>query len=203
MPPRELSHADEYGTFVRAHDLEKWIPDAYLNPDSPLYHREHEHLREARIGVLWSNIPVKRRGIEIAGTASMAKTPPSLSGYDRQVYSWFIRGFFGIEKLDFLHIYDAPYASICTHVNFLALVKHELVHCDQAKDEWGELRFTKDFRPIYCMYGHDVEEQIAVVRDFGLAGRNVKEFVEAATGSPRIAQADIDWSCGTCLAKAA
>jgi hypothetical protein len=204
MPSRHLWQADEYGTFERAVDVEEWIFDAFLNTRSPLYHIEHEHLREARVGVLWSNIPVSRRGTPIAGTASIPRPHSALSGYERQIQHWFMRRYFGIEPLNFLITLDAPYAARCVDVNFLALIKHELVHCAQAKDEEGELIYTKkDFKPIYVLGGHDVEEQISVVRDFGLVGRNVREFVEAANNPPRIAQAEIDWACGTCLKAAA
>jgi Putative phage metallopeptidase len=204
LPPLSLREPDVAGTFERAAELENWILDAFLDDDSPLYHEEHVHLREARVGVLWSNIPVKRRGTPVAGYASMAKPHPALSLYDRQVYTWFVRSFFGDEPLNFLITLDAPYAHGCSDVNFLALVKHELVHCGQARDEEGELRFTKkEFKPVFALVGHDVEEQIAVVRDFGLVGRNVREFVEAAGRRPRIAQAEIDWACGNCLAMAA
>lgn len=197
-PPQELQLADDYGTFVRAPDVEQWIYSAFIRPGGPLYHEEHSHLLEARVGVLWSNIPVSRRGTPIAGTASIPRPHPALSAYDKQVSKWFLRTFFGIEPLDFLITLDAPYAHRCDDVNFCALAKHELIHCDQARDEEGERRFTKkEFKPIFCIRGHDVEEQIAVVRDFGPVGRNVSDFVKAARARPRIARANIDWACGT------
>lgn len=197
-PPEELRRADEYGTFVRAPEVEEWIQSAFVKPGGPLYDEDHCHLLDARLGVLWSNIPVSRRGTPIAGTASMPRPHPALSAYDKQVHVWFLRRFFGVEKLDFLITLDAPYAHACDDVNFCALVKHELVHCDQARDENGERLFTvREFKPIFTIRGHDVEEQIAVVRDFGMVGRNVEKFVEAASKPPRIAQAKIDWACGT------
>lgn len=197
-PPRELQLADEYGTFVRAPEVESWIQSAFVTPGGPLYDHDHCHLLEARVGVLWSNIPVSRRGTPIAGTASIPRAHPALSAYERQVPKWFLRYFFGIDPLDFLITLDGPYAHRCDDINFCALVKHELVHCDQARDEDGERLFTKkEFKPIFCIRGHDVSEHISVVRDFGPVGRNVRDFVEAARQPPRIAQANIDWACGT------
>lgn len=205
MPPAALCHADEYGTFERSPEMERWLIDAFVVPGAPFYDEEHCHLQEARIGVLWSNIPVSRKGAPVAGTAQIPRPPSSLSLYDRQALLWFRRRFFGVEPLNFLITLDAPYAAEADHWSFCALAKHELVHCDQARDPLsGDRLFTgKDFRPVFTIRGHDVEEQISVVRDFGVVSRNVKEFVEAARKPPRIAQAKIDWGCGTCLARAA
>ena len=196
-PPLELQYSNEYGTFVRAREVEEWINSAFVQRGGPLHDEEHCHLHDAKLGVLWSNIPVARKGTAIAGTASIPRPHPALSAYDREVPRWFLRQFFGAEKLDFLVTLDAPYAHRCDDVNFCALTKHELVHCDQARDEQGERLYTKKHKPIFRLRGHDVEEQIPVVRDFGVVGRNVKELVEAASQPPRIAQANIDWACGT------
>jgi hypothetical protein len=202
-PSEALRVPDELGTFERAHEVEAWIAEAFLTPGSPLYHVEHAHLSEARYGVLWSNIPVRRRGVQIAGMASMPRPHPALSAYDKQAQVWFIRQFFGIEPLDFLITLDAPYAATCEDINFLALAKHELIHCGQKHDAEGEPLYSKTHKPKFCIQGHDVEEQIAVVRDFGLVGRNVAEFVRAASDKPRIGRAEIDWACGNCVMRKA
>jgi hypothetical protein len=203
-PPAHLLGEDLEGAFLPAPELADWALDVFVNPSSPLYHEEHDHLQDALIGCLWTTAKNKRRGIPVAGTAQIPKPHPALSGWEKELYLWQLRQWFGTDTPNFLITLSAPYAAECDDINFLALMKHELCHCEQARDEYGGRRYRKkDNSPIFTIIGHSVEEHISVVRDFGPVGRNVKEFVEAASRPPRIAQADIDWACGTCLARAA
>jgi hypothetical protein len=202
MPPRELFDSAE--SFLPAPEVSIWIEDAFLDDESPLFHEEHLHLRGAHIGVLWTTFENSRKGIPVAGDASIPHPHPSLGKWERALYNWQMKQWFGPRLPDFLIRLYAPYASACENVDFCALVKHELCHMAQATDEFGAPRFNRETgRPVYTMIGHDVEQFISVVRDFGPVGRNVKALADAARRKPRIARAALDWACGNCLARAA
>ena len=199
-PPESLFD-DPLGSFRRAPEVEDWLRATFIDSSSPLYGEEHEHLEDATIGVLWRTSEVKRKGVPVTGTA-VIPDGAALHGEHKQMFLWQMRRWFANLKLDFLITLYAPYAEACADIDFCALVKHELCHCAQAVDEWGGRRFRRDGSRLYCLIGHDVEEHIAVVRDFGAVGRNVREFVAAASAPPRIGQASIARMCGT-LARAA
>lgn len=87
-------------------------------------------------------------------------------------------------------------------MEFCALVEHELYHIAQARDEWGELKFTDEGLPKLKMQAHDVEEFTGVVRRYG-PSREVEEMVKAAKSVPEIAKINIAKACGTCMLKSA
>lgn len=202
FPPKRLFNLEGLDSFERAHDVEDWLYEVFVDYNSPLYGEEHEHLEEAGIGVLWSTASVVRKGIAIAGTAELAKPKNSLGQLEKKIWMWQQRQWFGDDPLHFRITLDANYAMECEDVDFCALVKHELCHCAQALNKYGDKWFRKDGSRVFTLIGHDVEEFIPVVRDFGPVGRNVREFVAAASAPPRIAQAHIARMCGT-VARAA
>lgn len=104
---------------------------------------------------------------------------------------------------DFLVTLDACFCSGASDVEFAHLVEHELYHCAQAMDEFGNPKFNRDTgEPKFAMRGHDVEEFIGVVRRYGPVGQGVKDMVAAAQKPPEVAMIDIARACGTCMLKA-
>jgi len=194
------------GRFVPAPALSKWIRDAYLEETGALYTEEHDHLHDAMLGCLWTNVENVRQQRRVVGMAEMPSNTYGRSGKWpggrglQQLEDWFG------DVPDFLLTFDANFATDADDATFCALVDHELFHCAQALDEFGQPRFRKsDGRPVWAIRGHDVEEFAAVVRRFGVAaaGAQAVEMVKAAGQRPEIAKARVAQACGTCLKVAA
>jgi len=190
------------GSFMPSPDLLNWIRTAYLDESGRLYTAEHSHLTQATIGCLWTNVENTRQARIVVGQAEIPANTYGRSGKwpagraRQQIEEWF-----GDEP-DFLLTFDAIYADAVDDGSFCALVDHELFHCGQALDEFGQPRFRKnDGLPVWTIRGHDVEEFAGVVRRFGLraAGENVQEFVDAAMQRPEISTARLAQACGTCI----
>jgi len=195
LPPEHL-HSWGY-SFEPAHDLLEWIRETYLKEEGEYYTDEHDHLFEARIGVVWSNCEYRKGGMLILGQAE--KFFPQGNTWSKERHRSLIKSWFGWEP-DFLLTFYSVWAARADHVNFSATVDHELFHCGQALDDDGERRFRRDGSRVYCINGHPVEEFPQVVRRFGVGACSpaVAELVEAARLPPLIAPASIVAACGTC-----
>ena len=200
VPPTELRNQ----IWVPAPELDGWARRTFLDPGSPLYNPDHDHLQHAAIGWLWTCCDLTRQGRMVVGTCEL----PECQGgkwardrYDYQLRQWF--GEIGA-NLSFLITIYGPYAKICSDATFCALVEHELYHCGLARDpETGEPKETRDGMPKYAIRGHDVEEFTGVVARYGAgsASVGVQEMVDAASRKPEIAAADIAGACGVCARK--
>lgn len=109
------------------------------------------------------------------------------------------------ELPDFVITIQAHAAMQMDDASFCALVEHELYHCAQALNEYGEPRFRRDGRPIFSMRAHDVEEFVGIVERYGAgaASPNVALMAAAATRRPTVGLASIASACGTCRLKLA
>lgn len=181
--------------FVAAPDVERWIFETFIDEGSPLCNPDHEHLRDARIGVLWTSAPNGKHGRAIVGQAELCKGGAGTWSRGRAVQQ--ITDWFG-DLPDFIITLFAPYADTANDATFCALVEHELSHCGQEKDAYGVPKFSK-FGPVYTMRGHDVEEFIGVVRRYGADAAGVRALIDAAAEGPTLAGADIGFACGNCL----
>ncbi len=198
MPPKSMLEDGAGMRFEPAPELEQWARKAFIDPRSPLFNEEHEHLADAVIGFLWTNVPCRRKGMEIAGTAEMPNVQGSTwtkARMEFQLLNWFH------DDLDFLITLDAEYCARASDARFCALTEHEMLHCAQAVDPFGEPMFTLEERPIFRMRGHDVEEFVSIVRRYGAgnAAGATAQLVAAASRPPLIAEADIASVCGACL----
>lgn len=200
MPPEVLLDELDYRPrFVPAPEVWEWMQRTFIADGAILQNQEHEHLQDATIGVLWTNVANAKQGNRIVGTCEI----PNVQGgrwtkarMEFQLYQWFQT------DLDFLIILDAVYAAEVDDATFCALCEHELYHAGQKKDLYGAPLFSKESGlPLFTMRGHDVEEFTGVVRRYGAAaaGEHVQAFVEAAQQSPLVAAADIASACGTCV----
>ncbi len=192
--------------FVPAMALRAWIQEAYLDEGGALFTHEHNHLAKASIGCLWTNTENSRHGRRIVGQAELVAMSVGRVGKWAKARSFQqIREWFG-QVPDFLLTFDAVYADEVDDISFAALVDHELFHCAQAEDEFGQPKFNKvTNNPVWRIKGHDVEEFIGVVQRFGIqaSGKNATEFVIAAAKPPTIGKGKIGQACGTCLVKRA
>lgn len=198
-PPAELLVPSAAPLFVPAPELVSWAHRTFIAEGAPLENEEHLHLRMARVAALWTNEPAKRQQRAIAGTAEMPMfrgMPWVKARQEAQMHAWFG------DVPDFVLTFYAPYAVAVDDVTFCALVEHELMHCGQARDEFGMPKFRKsDGRPVFAMRGHDAEEFVGIVRRYGVgaAAAGVSALVLAASRPPEIAAASVAGACGICL----
>lgn len=200
VPPRDLLDGPE--RFIPAPDLAEWMLATFVAPDGPLANPEHEHLQQAEIGVLWTNIENTRQGRRIIGQCELGEPQGAMGKWAKgrarqQVAEWF-----GAVP-DFIVTIDAAFAAEADDASFCALVEHELYHAAQEHDAYGAPKFRRDGSPVFTLRGHDVEEFVGVVRRYGAAAAGVAAFVEAASARPQVAAARISHACGTCQRRAA
>lgn len=176
--------------------------ETFIHEGAALENPDHKHLRQATIGALWTNVANGSKGRRIIGQAQMdiggiiGKWAAARA--EMQMNEWFG------EVPDFVITLDANYCAICGDAEFCALVEHELYHCAQAKDMFGQPRFSKATGlPIFEMRGHDVEEFNGIVRRYGADAAGVREMVDAAIKGPEIARVRIEHACGTCRLRVA
>lgn len=199
-PPEELQEEGYSGNFCfePAKDLSAWIYREFIEPSGRLYREEHHHLGERRVACLWTNVPLRQKGKPLAATAEIPAAQGNKWAQARAKQQ--LREWFGAEP-DFLLTFYAPDSALRDDAEFCALVRHELLHCDRRRDADGYVKFNKDGETTPAIIGHDVEEFVAVVEDFGIdcaAGR-AREFVAAANKAPKVARAKIGAACGVCL----
>lgn len=195
-PPPEM-FAYPSPRFARAADLEAWLRATFVEFGGQLYNEEHDHLQAAMVGALWTSEANARHMNRIVGQAEM----PTFQGakwtkarQEAQMEAWF-----GCLP-DFVLTFDAEYAGECSDAAWCALCEHELLHCGQAKNEFGGPKFRRNGMPVYAIRGHDVEEFVTVVRRYGVAASagRVSDLVAAAVAGPEVGAANIAACCGTC-----
>jgi hypothetical protein len=205
LPPAQLR---TFALGDRAHGFEPdqaawdWIRAAFLDEASLLWNPAHMHLRQAYVGILWTNVENGRQMRRILGQAEM---PMARGGkwaaarHDLQLREWFGT------KPDFLITLSAPFCAEADDASFCALVEHELFHCAQRRNAYGVPMFSQSTgKPIFAMRGHDSEEFVGVVERYGLGAveSGTRALVAAAGRAPLIAGASIASVCGT-VARAA
>ncbi len=197
-PPAKLLN-NPWPAFLPEPKFEAWSQH-FLDEDGLLSNPDHAHLQAARIGVLWTNVEASRQMMRIVGQAEIPTPPPSGGKWSRAKFEYQITEWFGHHPLDFLITLYAPYAIECDDLSFCSLFEHELYHCGQRVDEFGEPKFRKDGTPVFGIRGHDVEEHVGIVRRYGAragAGLTV-ELINAAKSEPEVGAAQIAVACGTC-----
>jgi hypothetical protein len=199
VPPAEMvDPRNPAELFAPSPEMSDWVRSAFLERGGPLYNAGHSHLRDAEIGFLWTNVLNARQMRPVAGQAEIPRGQGgkwSKARHDFQMRRWFG------DVPDFLITLDAGYWIKTSDASACALADHELYHCAQAVDMWGEPRFDLEDRPVFCLKGHDVEEFVGVVERFGVgaAAAGVAGLVRAASRKPLIGAADIAGACGNCM----
>lgn len=199
-PPQELLGFEEI--FQPAPDLSAWVREHIIEEGGQLHNPDHEHLREAKIGFLWTNVGNSKNQRQILGQTEKPQYQGNKWQKARQEQQ--VRQWFGTIP-DFIITIDAYWADQADDVAFCALVEHELYHCAQAVDEEGELKFDRlTGLPKYAIRGHDVEEFVGVVRRYGIGDPDgaLAELVIAAANGPTVAKLNVARACGTCMLKA-
>lgn len=194
--------------FEPAPELLAFLRAAFIDEGAPFYRDEYEHLREARLGVLWTNVERVKDGLLTLGMAQLYRNSGDrwTSGRSyQQVMEWFVDWW--PEELEpephFILTFYAPYVAAANDPSACALFSHELRHCGQKIGQWGEPKFNQvTGEPEFAMVGHDVSEFVSVVQDFGIeaAGPGAVAMVAAAKKAPRFGAAHVAGVCG-CGAK--
>lgn len=197
-PPEALFDLREL--FLPAAGLSEWVAANILDPSGPIHNPDHQHLVDASIGYLWTNVGNVRQQRQILGTAEKLQIMGAKwvkARQEMQLADWFG------QVPDFLITLDAYYCRGCNDIEFCALVEHELYHCAQALDEFGSPKFDRHGMPKYALRGHDVEEFVGVVRRYGIGSADgpLADMVKAAKAGPTISKLDVTRACGTCMLK--
>lgn len=195
-PPIYLIDAME-PKFVGAPELEEWVRENILLPGGPLENPDHVHLQQARLGFMWTNLENRRGGKRIIGQCRLM--PPSGDKWSAGLNAATIAMMFdGLP--DFLIILDGVAYEEMDDWQRCALIEHELFHCAQKRDEFGEPMFHKETgRPLWAMRGHDFEEFVGVVKRYGATSPELAAAVQAVNRGPEIAATTIARACGSCL----
>lgn len=201
MPPRPFA-PERRGPqlFVPAPEVVSWATAAFIGDDASMRNPDHDHLDGAVIVALWAHVPSYRYGGLIAAQAETPFFKRSTWRHWREIDQF--QGWFGLEEedVDFVLTFDAGVASDLNHLQWCALVEHELYHCGQALDQWGAPKFRMDGRPAYSIRGHDVEQFVGVVERYGIDadGGRTRRLVRAAERAPMVGAAEISHLCGSC-----
>lgn len=203
-PPEDLATFSEIemaDRFIPAPDVLAWIKDTFLDEGSDLFNADHAHLRDASLGVLWTNCDNSRNMRSVIGQAELMP-PMGMGKWQRARAIQQVEEWFGMMP-DFLLTFSAPAAHGMDDASFCALVEHELYHCAQRQDQYGMPKFKEDGTPSFGIRGHDVEEFVGVVARYGAIDPGVAAMVEVANRRPLVDAASITGACGTCLRAAA
>lgn len=198
-PPGELFDLEAGEIFLPAPEVTEWARAAFIAEAGRLHNPEHQHLADASLGVLWTNVANAKHGRAVLGQCELGD-PMAMGKWAKararqQVTEWFGH------IPDFIITLDAAYCEQCSDIEFCALVEHELLHAGQEHDAFGAPKFSAATgRPVFGIRGHDVQEFTSIVRRYGADAAHVREFVEAATQPPEIGIAAISHVCGNCAA---
>lgn len=150
------------------------------------YDELHEQAFLTSVGVRWAFVfrdegEWNRGGKMILGTACMPSVTGALSGLFEQLLGDAV-GYWP----DFLITLNGAYWEQATDLEREILVFHELKHCGQAKDQYGNPKFRKsDGGPVLSMVAHDVEEFSDVVARYGAWKGDLRDFLDAAARGPK------------------
>jgi len=196
QPPEKLLGL-ERDLFIPAPELAAWLTEVFISRSGRMFNPDHAHLEFAHIGCLWTNVANSRQMNVVAATSEIPFAqggPWPKARHEQQLCEWFG------SKPDFVITFSAGIAERMDDATWCALCEHELYHCAQKMDEFGQPKFTKDGNPCFGIRGHDVEEFVGVVQRYGAgaaAGRTA-QLVAAAALPPLIGAADVSRVCGTC-----
>lgn len=133
---------------------------------------------EPRILILFRTIPKVKGGREVLGECCM----PTVQGSLRSMFEWLMVERFGFYP-DFLIILDKAFWEAADDLTKEILCFHELMHADQAVDQYGAPRFNKETGlPCWKIRGHSVEEFFETVRRYGAYSLDLEEFKTLLSG---------------------
>jgi hypothetical protein len=150
---------DEYAEAVEAREIgTAWIVSV----------EAHAHLREATIGYIFHDEEITTGGkVEWASAGLPKLNGPAAKRWGRFV-EWNIVRMIGYQP-DFIILIDRNIWAGLDMQQRVALIDHELSHCQQATDEFGGPKFNQiTGRPIWRIAAHDIEEFNGVIERNGI-----------------------------------
>ena len=203
MPPAsllELSELSDFGIrLTPAPEVWEWLQTEILADTGSIHNEDHAHLLDADIKVMWASSSFNKQGRTVLGQAEQVAF--RAGGWQKARMEQQMRDWFGDVPSHIITL-AADYCAQCSDTDFCALVEHELYHIAQARDGYGQPKFTQEGLPKLEMRGHDVEEFVGVVRRYG-ASPDVQVLVDAANKPAEVGKLNISRACGTCLLKLA
>lgn len=202
MPPAEkVDSFDPW--FSPSPELAEWTFASFIAEGAPLLNPDHEHLRSAEIGFLWTNVANSKKGRTVIGTAEPGAPQGAMGKWGRAKATLQVTEWFGAVP-DFIITIDAAWWLQASDAEACALVEHELSHCGQDIDEFGAPKFSKSTgQPVFTMKPHDFEGFIGVARRYGAIEPGVRELMEALSQEPLMTADLIGVACGCCQSKIA
>lgn len=203
-PPADLIGMGDYlaapDRSLPALDLAAWIKAAWIDPSGPLHAREFAVLEFAKIGAVWTTAENTHQSRRILGQAEMPERSLSkLNKWQRARAYQQLQEWFGCLP-HFILTFDALYADQASDREWCCLVEHELRHCAQATDGFGQPRYNRDTgEPVWTLRPHDLEAFAADAARYGVEamGEEAVDFVIAAAKRPEISDTQIAQACGT------
>lgn len=204
MPPPHVVDSLLVPIMAPAPELAEWVRAMIIEEGGRLHNPEHRHLMDAAIGFMWASHGYTKAGKRVLGLTEDLELSGRGNAWQRMRAEQQMREWFG-EPPRFLITLDAFYCSEAGDAEFCALIEHELYHCGQRNDEFGNPAFDKSGRPKLAIRGHDVEEFVGVVRRYGVGdpGSYLADMIRAVAAGPEIAPIRVSQACGTCLLRVA
>lgn len=133
----------------------KYAKEEVVKLGNKLISTHHDHIREANICLIMRSGSWKSRGRSILGKCHKVSEREKL-----------VSGF------DFIIILNEDAWHHMQEKQRLAVLDHELCHCDMEEDSHGN--------PVWKLATHDVEEFSAIVRRHGFYMQELEHFVECS-----------------------
>jgi hypothetical protein len=176
-------------------EVKRWALGMFVEPGAPLLNPDHQHLNDACIEFVWTNVPYSEKNKRVIGQAQLGY--PTGKAWARAAREDQLDLWFG-HIPDFIITLDAVYLSTASPAQICALVEHELYHCAIKLDEHGDEMYDKFGAPQWGMRGHDVEQFSGVMARYGPTSIDEDEFVKAAKALPFYGEAVLGGICGSC-----
>ena len=188
MPPQSCCDIDAPPRFEPAEELAGWMRQTFIDGSRdprllPMWNEEHAHLKEAVIGVLWTNAWMHKGDTTTLGECRMPMHKGGL--WQRKMAEQQLVEWFGVQP-DFVLTFFGPYFDACTDQQACSVWEHELYHAAQKLGECGDPMFSQDGTPKFCIRPHDIEELTPVVSRYGVVDDAHQQFVREACALPQL-----------------
>ena len=186
------------GGFLPSPDLAQWISTIFIEEMAPWPLTDIIVICRRRTSDAFGH-PSKlvTQGHRRIGQAERPRPPANANAWVRGRWEQQIREWFG-NVPDFILTFDAMWSAEASDREWCSLVDHELSHCVQALNAFGEPRFNREGLPVFSILGHLVEEFPDVVARYGVhaAAGDTVGLVTAASRPALVTDAMIALACG-------
>lgn len=139
VPPEGIFDLEAGDQFLPAPEIIQWARATFIDEGATLENEEHQHLRVANLGALWTNVENAKRGRRVIGMAEPGSPQGTMGKWSRARAEFQVMQWFG-QVPDFIITLDAHWWKQASDPEACALIEHELYHCAQDRDEFGAPR---------------------------------------------------------------